>query len=501
MPYIVDSLFSGEEAFGRFFDLYTSHEAYLNLPNVKRLTYLQYLEVFDNFAPGSGGLKRGDKLTDQYFKYVGDLSAYLESFMRRIRPLENLDKVFAGFETDFEAAWEKDEIPGWKNEGATNGANTTTTPDAIWCEDCEKEFKNENRFHFRTRKQELNSVEGKKHPKNPYSTDPWNLNLLPLHPESLFRHIKSDISGMTVPWVYVGMIFSTFCWHNEDHYAYSANYQHFGATKTWAEDVIAATFAKVLEKAHTPEAWEEKYDKMLEEEATPSLKSLRALLHEGERIPYDLVSLPLLREFVDRCNEWVEEATNYTVRKQQNRRKSDKGLTNRKSSVADQKERDARDVSNIYRLLQEAEHIGFDCPEILQLRERADGIETFQKNASKALEHLHTATAEVIEELLEEGRSFNVDIPEVGRLSRILDQLNWNDKARRSRSVVLNLNEVKELIEEGQRLEIPSYNDHLTYYLDQMHAGQVWEKKARELIYAEAVHYAQLEALSTQVTA
>ncbi|CRJ89849.1 hypothetical protein BN1723_017018, partial [Verticillium longisporum] len=71
------------------------------------------------------------------------------------------------------------------------------------------------------------------HPKNPYSTDPWNLNLLPLHPESLFRHIKSDISGMTVPWVYVGMIFSTFCWHNEDHYAYSANYQHFGATKTW----------------------------------------------------------------------------------------------------------------------------------------------------------------------------------------------------------------------------------------------------------------------------
>jgi histone demethylase JARID1 len=72
-----------------------------------------------------------------------------------------------------------------------------------------------------------------RNPLDPYSHDPWNLNVLPFYGDSLFRHIKSDISGMTVPWVYVGMCLSTFCWHNEDHYAYSANYQHFGATKTW----------------------------------------------------------------------------------------------------------------------------------------------------------------------------------------------------------------------------------------------------------------------------
>ncbi|KAL6704419.1 hypothetical protein ACN47E_008271 [Coniothyrium glycines] len=100
-----------------------------------------------------------------------------------------------------------------------------------------------------------------KNPRDPYATDPWNLNILPYAPDSLFRHIKSDISGMTVPWLYVGMVFSTFCWHAEDHYTYSANYQHFGATKTWygipAED--ADKFEQAMREA-VPELFESQPD-------------------------------------------------------------------------------------------------------------------------------------------------------------------------------------------------------------------------------------------------
>lgn len=152
---IVDSLFSGEEAYGRFFDLTRSHESFLNLPNVKRLTYLQYLEAFDDFAPKHTGVKRGDKLTDQYFKYVGELGSYLETFMRRTRPLENVDKVLESFDQDFETAWEKDEVEEWQSEQATsNAAKDLSTAEAVWCPDCEKEFKNENVYksHLNGRK-------------------------------------------------------------------------------------------------------------------------------------------------------------------------------------------------------------------------------------------------------------------------------------------------------------------------------------------------------------
>ncbi|KAK6375786.1 hypothetical protein LTS17_007608 [Exophiala oligosperma] len=100
-----------------------------------------------------------------------------------------------------------------------------------------------------------------KQPLNPYSKDPWNLNVMPFLEDSLFRHIKGDISGMTVPWLYVGMCFSTFCWHNEDHYAYSANYQHFGATKTWygIPGSHAGLFEDAMRKA-VPELFETQPD-------------------------------------------------------------------------------------------------------------------------------------------------------------------------------------------------------------------------------------------------
>lgn len=104
-----------------------------------------------------------------------------------------------------------------------------------------------------------------KNPKDPYSADPWNLNIMPLLEDSLLRYIKTDISGMTVPWLYVGMCFSTFCWHNEDHYTYSINYQHFGEAKTWygIPGRDAEKFEDVMKRA-VPELFEQQPDLLLQ---------------------------------------------------------------------------------------------------------------------------------------------------------------------------------------------------------------------------------------------
>jgi [histone H3]-trimethyl-L-lysine4 demethylase len=47
-----------------------------------------------------------------------------------------------------------------------------------------------------------------------------------------FVSLCSLLSSAT-PWLYVGMLFSSFCWHAEDSYLLSMNYLHCGASKSW----------------------------------------------------------------------------------------------------------------------------------------------------------------------------------------------------------------------------------------------------------------------------
>ncbi|KAG8092675.1 hypothetical protein GUJ93_ZPchr0012g21125 [Zizania palustris] len=61
----------------------------------------------------------------------------------------------------------------------------------------------------------------------------WNLKNFSRLSNSVLRLLQTPIPGVTDPMLYIGMLFSMFAWHVEDHYLYSINYHHCGAFKTW----------------------------------------------------------------------------------------------------------------------------------------------------------------------------------------------------------------------------------------------------------------------------
>ena len=66
-------LFSGEEAYGKFVDLYINHTTYNNLKNIgKRLGYLQYLDILllASNGPVHRELSKETRMTKDYESYV-----------------------------------------------------------------------------------------------------------------------------------------------------------------------------------------------------------------------------------------------------------------------------------------------------------------------------------------------------------------------------------------------------------------------------------------------
>ncbi|XP_006654139.1 lysine-specific demethylase JMJ703 [Oryza brachyantha] len=135
------------------------------------------------------------------------------------------------------------------------------------------------------------SPETKSDVEDKYAQSGWNLNNLPRLQGSVLSFEGGDISGVLVPWVYVGMCFSSFCWHVEDHHLYSLNYMHWGAPKMWygVPGKDAVNLESSMRK-HLPDLFEEQPDLLhnLVTQFSPSLlksegvQVYRCVQHEGE---------------------------------------------------------------------------------------------------------------------------------------------------------------------------------------------------------------------------
>uniref|UniRef100_A0A0K0EKS6 Matrin-type domain-containing protein n=1 Tax=Strongyloides stercoralis TaxID=6248 RepID=A0A0K0EKS6_STRER len=79
--------FTDEEGYGKFLDLTNLLLSYLNLKDVKKIEYLEYVSSFDNFEKISEITKK----SGTYRKYLIDLHDYLYNFVKKSKPLVNID--------------------------------------------------------------------------------------------------------------------------------------------------------------------------------------------------------------------------------------------------------------------------------------------------------------------------------------------------------------------------------------------------------------------------
>jgi splicing factor 3A subunit 3 len=139
----ISLLFSGEEAYGKYLDLYVNHTTYNNLKNIgKRPGYLQYLDLL--LAAQSGlvhqELSKETRTTKGYEMYIEALHSYLLSFTKRIQPLEDIETKQQIIQAEFEQKWAAGEIEGWGESAEKISPQGEAGTEGIWCAACQKNY-------------------------------------------------------------------------------------------------------------------------------------------------------------------------------------------------------------------------------------------------------------------------------------------------------------------------------------------------------------------------
>ena len=131
--------FTGEEAEGRYVDMHSLHEMYLNLKGVERIDYINYLNTCGDLS----SVPRATTKTAAYGRYLRALKEYMLHFLRRTQPLVPLSKLLEAAEADFSERWEKGEVARWQQQqqqqaggGVANGGGASGAGTAGACTEC-----------------------------------------------------------------------------------------------------------------------------------------------------------------------------------------------------------------------------------------------------------------------------------------------------------------------------------------------------------------------------
>ncbi|KAH9850741.1 RNA splicing factor PRP9 [Lenzites betulinus] len=191
-------LFSGEEGYGKYLDLYANHSTYNNLKHIsKRLAYLQYLDVL--LAAQSqtvhSELPKECRLHRDYELYVRALHTYLVSFTKRSQPLVDVETQQREAEEQFNKSWESGETEEWE-EAQRKAPENGGSEAGIWCAACQKMYSKQTVYdahltskkHIKAAQKQATAEAPPANPNGPPSATEPHQNGESSHPSGKNKH-------------------------------------------------------------------------------------------------------------------------------------------------------------------------------------------------------------------------------------------------------------------------------------------------------------------------
>ena len=249
--------------------------------------------------------------------------------------------------------------------------------------------------------------------------------------------------------------------------------------KRYSEAQLEEILLAVENRAALPNVWRARFNALMDT-PRPALKSMRAILADGERIAYPIPEIHHLRTLVTRANAWVEAVSALATRKSTGRRK--------KGRQAEEDELN-RSPEALAGLLQEADRLSFDAPEILLLRQMLLAIDSFRAEASLIL---GTPEAELDLEqcstALILGRDLNIDLPEVSSLQNIVNRLEWYHRIEEEvDDRAITYDDVKKLLRDSEDYNIPAEHPAVLELGQRALKGIRWKKQVEKLLERDSI--------------
>lgn len=118
IPSDLECKFSGDEAYGKYLDLNSSYSLYCNLKGAPSRDYLSFIAMLDNFESIPGLTKA----SVDYEAYLDHVNEYLRDYLKRAKPLINIEAAISG------------------DRGPSSVAQRPCEEDVLFCKACKKRF-------------------------------------------------------------------------------------------------------------------------------------------------------------------------------------------------------------------------------------------------------------------------------------------------------------------------------------------------------------------------